>query len=134
MGMKINISNIKYRIRSTVDRDSSKMRLNPERDWLIILGLFFVLTAGVSIYSYGIFTEVYNNDGYQSEDTFDTQQIRYDRFQKEITKTLEYYKQKEVSFNILLREGPTVFIISTENIIKKESARKEDFNKPVLTQ
>lgn len=109
MGINFKMSNMKARINNTVDKDPSKIHLNPGRDWLFILALFFVLIIGVSIYSYDIFIGIYKGEVYKSDDSLDVQQIKYDRFQRELETTVEFYQQKEAMFNLLVEEPPTAY-------------------------
>ena len=131
MGMKFKVNTMKARINNTVDRDPSKINLKPGRDWLYLLGLFFALTAVVSVYSYDIFIEVYKGDSSKAGDESDIQQIKYNRFQKELTSTLDYYKQKEASFETLLEEKPTAFSDPSTVFFEEEVEIEGD---PVLTQ
>lgn len=120
MGIKFKVNTMKARINNTVDRDPSKIHLRPGRDWLYLLGLFFVLTAVVSVYSYDVFIEVYRGDAYKLGDESDIQQIKYNRFQKELTTTHDYYKQKRSALELLLDERPAAFIDPAKVDIEEE--------------
>ncbi len=116
MSARFNISNIKSRIGST-DRDPSKIYINPNRDWFVVLGLFFILITGVSVYSYDVFLGVYHKNDVVVDEKQSNQQVRYEQFQRELSSTLSYYREKAGAFEQLVDERPVVFVDPSEQSV-----------------
>ena len=134
--MKFNINNIRSRIGKSAEGDPTKIHLNPARDWLILLAVFFVLTIGVSIYSYNVFLNIYNEDTNGTIEDISVSQNKYDRFQKELSATLDYYQQKNSEYNQLLQERVDVVSDSLveESAADIEGSDIDEGKTPVLTQ
>ena len=96
------------KIKQSFDRDPSKIALHPSRDWGIILTIFFLAVAGISLYSYSTFLNAYHGE-YLGEEGFFVRNHEYDRFQTDLSQTLEYYGEKENMFETL-RSEPKVFV------------------------
>lgn len=110
MSQKYSIAKLKRMVKGSFEKDPSKIYLHPERDWLILLGLFFLFTTGLSLYSYHIFMTVSEGEAVLVDDTYDSVQVQHDRFERELNSTLEYYQEKEIEYNKLVNDPPTVFV------------------------
>jgi hypothetical protein len=123
---RFSLSSIKGRLGEGSEKDPSKIYLDPARDWLILLALFFVGIGGVSVYSYDVFLTAQNPEVIGAQDTVDMQQIKYKRYQKELASTIEYYREKDIAFNLLVEEGVTVFEDPSGVYVNDEAEVEED--------
>ncbi len=85
-------------------KDSSKIILNPQRDWFVVLVIFIFLVIVVSIYSVSFFLQINNYDDIFTIEKKE-QQIEFVN-RDELLNIVETYQQKEQKFEALKNNRP----------------------------
>jgi len=78
--------------------------MNPDRDWKIILVIFFVLNIVLSSYLFMTFRDLSNDSAFENNATSTPGQVLDEKSLEEV---LGIYSLKEERINILLGQAPT---------------------------
>ncbi|KKT76784.1 MAG: hypothetical protein UW70_C0013G0002 [Candidatus Peregrinibacteria bacterium GW2011_GWA2_44_7] len=78
--------------------------INPDKDWRIILSVFFALNLVLFFYLFLTFRNLINESAFDTAQTIAQPQILDE---KSLEKVLEIYSNREERTNILLKGAPT---------------------------
>ena len=103
----MNISRLYKRIKSYGDRDHSKLYITPFREWSVMLFLSTIIAITVIFFCYGAFNDIYI-DGFKEDSVgqIETDPYKVEDLKVELSKTLQYYKEREREHNALLEKQP----------------------------
>ena len=113
----MKISKLYEKIKTHGDRDRSKLYITPFREWSIILFLSVVLVMGTVFFCYRAFNDIYINPlKEESVKQTETDPYKIEDLKIELSRTFQYYKDRECEHNVLLEKQP--LFENKVNIIK----------------
>ena len=103
----MNILKSYEKIKAYRDRDRSKLYITPFREWSIILFLSTILIIGAVFFCYRAFNDIYM-DSFKEDGIgqIETDPYKIEDIKVELSKTLQYYKEREREHNALLEKQP----------------------------
>lgn len=103
----MNILKSYEKIKAYRDRDRSKLYITPFREWGIILVLSTILIIGTVFFCYRAFNDIYI-DSFKEDGIgqIETDPYKIEDIKVELSKTLQYYKDRVREHNALLEKQP----------------------------
>lgn len=136
----MKISKLYEKIKTHGDRDRSKLYITPFREWSIILFLSVVLVMGTVFFCYRAFNDIYINPlKEESVKQTETDPYKIEDLKIELSRTFQYYKDRECEHNVLLEKQPLFenkinIIKSSDVFVPQDDEGLEDDNVGVSTK
>ena len=102
----MNILNLFNKIKEYKNRDRSKLYIKPLREWSIILFLSTAFVLAVFYFYINVFNDIYVNRFEENFGEVEMDPYKIKDLEAELFETLEYYKEKEREYNLLLEKQP----------------------------
>jgi hypothetical protein len=102
LNIREQINSLKKKIKNKiVTSDYVKQGVNPSKDWIVMVYVFFTVFIIMSVWSYFLYTSISDGSFWSSRAT-DTSSKVYSIDQKKLKLVNDYFTQKDVNF----KKGP----------------------------